>query len=63
MRDRLKTAAAAGELTAADVGRLSRFYLGGFQGLTIQADDGAMPKEVEGVVETAMAAWPEPGKR
>jgi AcrR family transcriptional regulator len=63
LRDRLRAAAAAGELARADVDRLSRFYLSVFQGMAIQARDGAKPKELEGVVEVAMAAWPQAPKR
>jgi hypothetical protein len=37
---------------------LSRIYLGDFQGMAIQARDGANKAELRGVVEAAMAAWP-----
>jgi AcrR family transcriptional regulator len=59
LRSRLKDALAAGELpSATDVDRLSRFYLGVYQAIAIQARDGATKAELEGVVRTAMAAWP-----
>jgi len=59
VRARLRTALAEGELPAsADVDGLSRFYLGVFQGMAIQARDGATKAELRGVVEAAMAAWP-----
>jgi AcrR family transcriptional regulator len=59
LRARLKTAVADGELPAsADIDGLSRFYLGVFQGMAIQARDGATKAELRGVVEAAMAAWP-----
>jgi AcrR family transcriptional regulator len=59
LRDRLKTAVIADELPATiDIDRLSRFYLGAFQGIAIQARDGATVDELEGIADTAMAAWP-----
>jgi AcrR family transcriptional regulator len=59
LRARLETAMAEGELPAsADIDGLSRFYLGVFQGMAIQARDGATKAELRGVVEAAMAAWP-----
>lgn len=58
---RLAMAVAEGELPlTADIGRLSRFYLGVFQGMASQARDGAARDDLRGIVETAMAAWPEP---
>lgn len=59
MRVRLDEASAAGELSGAiDSGHLSRFYFGVYQGLAMQARDGATAAELEGMVRTAMAAWP-----
>ena len=59
MRARLSQACAAGELPAStDVQRLSRFYFGIYQGLAMQARDGAAAAELKGVAQTAMAAWP-----
>jgi AcrR family transcriptional regulator len=59
LRSRLKEALAAGELPSSkDVDRLSRFYFGVYQAIAIQARDGATPAELEGIVQTAMAAWP-----
>jgi hypothetical protein len=56
---RPETAVAEGELPAsADIDGLSRFYLGVFQGMAIQARDGATKAELRGVVEAATAAWP-----
>jgi AcrR family transcriptional regulator len=61
LRPRLRAAIVEGELPAStDVDRLSRFYLSVFQGIVIQARDGATPTELEGIVEMAMAAWPAP---
>jgi AcrR family transcriptional regulator len=61
LRSRLNAAVADGELPpSTDTHRLSRFYLGVFQGMAIQARDGATPAELEGVAEVAMAAWPTP---
>lgn len=59
LRSRLESGVAKGELPAStDIDRLSRFYLGIFQGMAIQARDGATPAELRGVVAAAMAAWP-----
>jgi AcrR family transcriptional regulator len=58
-RSRLQSAVDQGELPATtDVDRLSRFYLGVFQGMSLQARDGAKLAQLEGIVEMAMAAWP-----
>jgi AcrR family transcriptional regulator len=63
LRARLETAVAEGELPAStDIDRLSRLYLGIFQGMAIQARDGAAPAELRGVAEAAMAAWPSDGR-
>ena len=59
LRVRLNGALVAGELpSSTDVASLSRFYLGVYQGMAIQARDGATSAELKGVAETAMAAWP-----
>jgi AcrR family transcriptional regulator len=59
LRARLNDAVVAGELpSTTDVDRLSRFYLGVYQGIAIQARDGATSAELKGIAETAMAAWP-----
>jgi AcrR family transcriptional regulator len=59
LRSRLRVAMAEGELPpSTDVERLSRFYLGVFQGMAIQARDGAAVEELKGVAQAAMAAWP-----
>jgi AcrR family transcriptional regulator len=58
-KTRLHAAVAQGELPAStDVDRLSRFYLGVFQGMSLQARDGARLHELRSIAETAMAAWP-----
>lgn len=62
LRARLNAGVANGELPAAtDVDALSRFYLSVFQGMAIQAKDGATPAELRGAAEAAMAAWPGEG--
>jgi AcrR family transcriptional regulator len=62
LRSRLDTAVAKGELPAStDVDGLSRFYLSVFQGMAIQARDGATQAELRTVAATAMAAWPGDG--
>ena len=59
VQSRLETGVANGELPAStDIDRLSRFYLGVFQGMAIQARDGASQAELRGVAAAAMAAWP-----
>jgi AcrR family transcriptional regulator len=62
LRARLQAAVADGELAAAtDIDGLSRFYLGVFQGMAIQARDGASRAELRAVAAAAMAAWPGSG--
>ena len=59
LRGRLEAAVASGELPAAtDIDALSRFYLSVFEGMAIQAKDGATPEELGGVAKAAMAMWP-----
>jgi AcrR family transcriptional regulator len=59
LRSRLEAAAAEGELPAStDVEHLSRFYLSVFEGMAIQARDGASRAELRGVAAAAMRAWP-----
>jgi AcrR family transcriptional regulator len=59
VRSRLERAVAEGELpAAADIDRLSRFYFGVFEGMAVQARDGASRAELRGVAAAAMAAWP-----
>lgn len=59
LRSRLENAVAKGELPAStDIDGLSRFYLGVFQGMAIQAKDGATQAELSAVAAAAMAAWP-----
>ncbi len=59
LRARLEDAIATGELPAStDVDGLSRFYLGVYQGMAVQAKDGAAPAELRAVAAAAMGAWP-----
>jgi AcrR family transcriptional regulator len=59
LRSRLEKAVAEGELPpATDIEHLSRFYLSVFEGMAIQARDGASRAELRGVAAAAMAAWP-----
>ncbi len=59
LRTRLSAAVAEGELPAStDTDRLSRFYLSVFEGMAIQARDGASRAELRGVAAAAMGAWP-----
>jgi hypothetical protein len=53
-----------GELPiSTDVDGLSRFYLSAYQGMAIQARDGATRAELRGIATAAMAAWPGNGWR
>jgi AcrR family transcriptional regulator len=62
LRSRLETATNKGELPAStDIDGLSRFYLSIYQGMAIQARDGATQAELRAVVAAAMAAWPGKG--
>ena len=64
LRSWLETAVAKGELPAStDIDGLSRFYLSVFQGMAVQAKDGATHAELRSVAAAAMAAWPGDGKR
>ncbi len=59
LRSRLGAAMAERELSSStDVDRLSRFYLGVYQGMAVQARDGATAADLRGMAEAAMAAWP-----
>jgi AcrR family transcriptional regulator len=63
LRSRLEAAVANGELPAStDIESLSRFYLGVYQGMAVQARDGASSVELRGLVAAAMAAWPGEGE-
>lgn len=62
LRSRLEVAVTDGELPAStDIDRLSRFYLSVFQGMALQARDGATSAELKGVAASAMLAWPGKG--
>lgn len=62
LHSRLEMAVTDGELSAStDIDRLSRFYLSVFQGMALQARDGATSAELKGVAASAMAAWPGEG--
>ena len=59
LRSRLEAAVSDGELPAStDIDRLSRFYLSVYEGMAVQARDGASRAELRGVAAAAMAAWP-----
>jgi AcrR family transcriptional regulator len=64
LRSRLENAVAEGELPAStDIDGLSRFYLSVYQGMAVQAKDGATQAELGAVAAAAMAAWPGGGQR
>jgi AcrR family transcriptional regulator len=59
LRSRLRSGVASGELeSAADIEGLSRFYFGVYQGMCVQARDGAAAADLRGLAAAAMAAWP-----
>jgi AcrR family transcriptional regulator len=59
LRSRLEAGVAKGELApTTNLESLSRFYLGVFQGMAVQARDGVASAKLKGLVEAAMAAWP-----
>ena len=63
LRSRLQAAVANGELpTTTNIDALSRFHLSVYQGMAVQACDGAATAELRGVVAAAMAAWPGDGR-
>jgi hypothetical protein len=63
LRSRLETAVANGELPAStNLDGLSRFYLSVYQGMAVQAKDGATTAELRPVAAAAMAAWPRDGR-
>lgn len=58
--DRLAEARASGDVPpTTDVNRLGRFFLAVFQGMAIQAQDGASSEELGDMARNAMAAWPD----
>jgi AcrR family transcriptional regulator len=63
LRSRLEAGVANGELPpTTDVESLARFYLGIFQGMAVQARDGAGSAELKAIARAAMAAWPGDGR-
>ena len=59
LRSRLEAGVANGELPpTTDIEGLSRFYLSVYQGMAVQARDGAGAAELRGVVAAAMDVWP-----
>jgi AcrR family transcriptional regulator len=59
LRARLEAGIASGELPAStDIDSLSRFYLGVYTGMAVQARDGASAGDLRGLVAAAMGAWP-----
>jgi AcrR family transcriptional regulator len=63
LRLRLEAGAANGELApTTDIEALSRFYLGVYEGMAVQARDGADAAELKAIARVAMAAWPGEGR-
>ena len=62
LRSRLEAGVANGELPATtDIEGLSRFYFSVYQGMAVQARDGADAADLKGLVAAAMSAWPRNG--
>jgi hypothetical protein len=58
-QNRFQQAVKGGELPrGTDTEQLARFYGAVIQGMSIQALDGAGPKALRGIAETALRAWP-----
>jgi AcrR family transcriptional regulator len=62
LRSRLEAGVANGELPTTDIEGLARFYLAIYQGMVVQARDGAAAAELKGVVAAALSAWPSDGR-
>jgi AcrR family transcriptional regulator len=63
LRSRLEAGLANGELApTTDIEALSRFYFGVYQGMAVQARDGAASADLKAVARVAMAAWPSEGR-
>ncbi|AQS89425.1 TetR family transcriptional regulator [Neoasaia chiangmaiensis NBRC 101099] len=59
LQSRLSDAVESGELPiSTDTVRWSRFYMGIYLGMSIQARDGAHFADLAGIAEAAMGAWP-----
>ena len=59
LRQRIEQGAEAGELPpGTDAGALAKFYATVFQGMSVQARDGASAEALERSADLAMAAWP-----
>jgi TetR/AcrR family transcriptional regulator, copper-responsive repressor len=64
LKARIDRGAAAGELPRdTDTAALAEFYSTVFQGMVMQARDGATPKRLLATAEAAMRAWPRSVKR
>src|SRR3989442_3396195 len=63
LKARIDRGAAAGELPrGTDTAALAEFYSTVFQGMVMQARDGATPKRRRATADAAMRAWPRGGK-
>ena len=59
LRERIQQGIEAGELPSGTrAAPLAKFYATVFQGMALQAADGASRAELEAVAKRAMAAWP-----
>ncbi|MYS24217.1 transcriptional regulator, TetR family [Streptomyces sp. DvalAA-14] len=61
LRERLRQARSSGELPAgSDPEGLARYFSTIYQGIAVQAAGGATREQLHQIVDTAMAAWPQP---
>src|SRR5437762_2912780 len=64
LKARIDRGAAAGELPrGTDTAALAEFYSTVFQGMVMQARDGATPKRLRATADAAMRDWPRAVKR
>src|SRR5215471_8691834 len=64
LRQRLQRAKQEGEFERnVNVANLARFYTTVLQGMAVQSAAGASRRDLEGLVESAMRAWPEPSRK
>jgi hypothetical protein len=60
LRERLQRARADGEIPAgADPDGLARYFTTIYQGIAVQAAGGATREHLHGIVDLAMAVWPQ----
>lgn len=64
LADRLRIGVASGELSPeTDVQELAAYFIAVFDGMAVQARDGAPRKRLISIARRAMSGWPKPGTR